>query len=205
MVTKIEAPDLTKMSNTDKAHYAQRRVQEAIDRINAATAPAREKVNAGEAALAQHNSRISELRRQLGQIDADVASARRERGANLVDGANTTTIEKRIRALNDERDRVEDQIAALEVPDRKGSGPMLERDALLASLDAARQHHAAYQDAELTARREVEELKARYDVAYQVHALLHARNPYGIAASVHQHIAKHKEKYPELYAEAANA
>lgn len=200
MTTKNEAPDVVKMSNTDKAHYAQHKAQEATERVIAATAEARGKVNAAEATLAQHNSRTSELRSQLGQIDADLEAARRERGANLVDGANTTTIEKRIRALNDERDRLEDQIAALEV-----RRPVLERDALLASFDAARQHHAAYQDAELAARREVEELKARYDVAYQIHALLHARNPYGIAASVHQHIAKHKEKYPELYAEAANA
>ncbi len=152
------------------------------------------------AALETFDANLAQLAERRQQIEIQVEEQRRARGECLADGIDTKAVEKQIRDLRDEAERLEDQIAALRV-----RRPQVERDMLISQYEAQRDYADAFGTFVTDFSRAAEIAKSLWGVSLAIAEQIRLHNPVTTASACQQLVVKHKIEHPEVYQDLGGA
>jgi predicted nucleic acid-binding Zn-ribbon protein len=192
--------DFSKMTQIEIGNY----VRDFLEgkKAEAATRAATSISNAEtkRAALETFDANLAQLAERRQQIEVQIEEQRRARGEALADGADTKAVEKQIRDLRDESERLEDQIAALHV-----RRPQVERDMLISQYEAKRDYADAFGEFVTEFSRAAEIAKSMWGVTLAIAEQLRLNSPGATVQAYQQLVVQHKIKHPHVYQDLGGA
>jgi hypothetical protein len=191
-------PDWARLSELDIRALAARAVEDSDEYAAHAAAKAVDDAQRANEAARAFNKEIAAALGRAAEIAELIRGKRVERGDRLADGASTASIDKDLRPLRDERERLEDHVGAL--TQRLEDA---EHERLLTAYESIRQRRNAFAQRLREVEAEAAVQKSRLGLAGAV-ADLHRRKLDAYASATdasHRAVGRYRELHPTLHVE----